>query len=177
MKKTVIIVLIIVILFLGVGYLAKKQLNKAKKFCYNYNIQKSKVNTMSASELSLDFAIDFKNTSDIAVNIDGYKIDVLLNGKKISEVVSTTKTTIEATKFTTIIVPIRVLVKDLLSKNIIDGDVVRNILIDKSKVIIGIQGTISAGALGVSVKDLPIELSYSLKDMLEPSDKVKTECK
>ncbi len=147
------------------------------KYCYNYNIKKSKVKDASAKNIDIDFAVDFKNNSDIEAQIDGYTFDVLLNNVRVSEVTSGNKEIIKASDFTTIIVPIKLNLSNLLSKKLINQDFVKNIIFDKSKIMVGIKGFVSGGALGVKLKDMEIEISYSLAELLKPSKEPTVECK
>lgn len=177
MKKSIIIGIVVLVLLIGAGYFAKKQMDKAMKYCYVYNFKKSRVIKASATALDIDFAVDFKNNSDIEAQIDGYKFDVLINGIKVSEVKTNTVAKIAANAFTTIVVPIKVNPTSLLSKKLINQETIKNFISDKSKIKIGIKGSVSGGALGVKVKDMPIEVSYTLAEMMKPSGEATLECK
>ncbi len=177
MKKYIIIAVIVIALLVGMGFIAKKQFDKAMKYCYNYNIKKSKVGKVSATALVIDFAIDFKNNSDISATLDGYKFDVLINNIKVGDVSSNKDTPLAANSMTTVMVPINVNPSALLSKKLINADTVKNIISDKSKVIMTIKGVMSGGAVGLKIKDMPIEISMSLAEMLAPSTEPTVECK
>lgn len=175
MKKWIIIALIIVALLGTIAYIGKKQVDKAMKYCYNYNIKKSKINKISSSGIDISAAIDFKNTSDITFNVDGYSLDILVNGSKISEVKSNAKSDIKANAFTTILVPIRL---DLSgTKALSFTSLIKNIATDRSKIIFTIKGKVSGGAFGVKVRDFPLEISMTLAEMMEPSTEPETVCK
>ena len=177
MKKTIIIVAIVIAILLGAGYFAKKQMDKAMKYCYNYNIKKSKVGKVSATSLVIDFAIDFKNSSDITATLDGYKFEVIINNIKVGEVSSTKGFYLTANTITTIVVPINVNPSALLSKKLINADTIKNIISDKSKVNLTIKGSVTGGAIGLQIKDMPIEFSMSLAEIMAPTTEPKTECK
>ncbi len=175
MKKWIIIILIVASLLMIAGYFAKKQFDKAMKYCYNYNIKRSKVNKISQSLIDIDFAVDFKNNSDIDAQIDGYSFDVLLNDNKISEVKSSSKVNIKANAFTTIMIPIKI---DLGGMNGISlPNILTYLATDRSKIIIKIKGSVSGGALGIKLTNMPVELSMSLKEIMTPSKEPSTECK
>lgn len=178
MKTKYIVILLIIIVLLGTGiYFGYSQYKKAMKYCYNYNIKKSKVTKVSANDLSIDFAIDFKNNSDIEAQIDGYKFDIKINGVTVSQVSSNKQERIKANDFTTIIVPIKVNPKSLLDKKLINAETIKNIIMDKSKIVITTEGFVSGGALGVKVKDMPVSIPYTLAEMLAPSTEPVIQCK
>ncbi len=177
MKKIIIIVVIIIALLAVGGYFTKKQFDQAMKYCYNYNIKKSKVNRATTTALDIDFALDFKNNSDIEAEIDEYNFDVLLNGVKISDVISKIPVKVKAKAFTTITIPIRVSISSLLSKNILNLNTVKNLVGDRSKIIITVKGLVSGGALGLKLSKMPLEISYSLADMMAPSTEPEVKCK
>ncbi len=177
MKKGIIIIVIIISLIVVAGYFAKKQFDKVMKYCYNYNIKQSKINKISSSIIDIDFALDFKNNSDLEAQIDGYNFDILLNDVKISHVSSSAPVKIKSKAFTTITIPIKVNVTSLLSKNLLNLETAKNLISDRSKIMIGIKGVVSAGALGLKVKDMPIEISMSLTEMMAPSTEPTVECK
>jgi len=176
MKKWVIILIIVVALLGTLAYIGKKQVDKAMKYCYNYNIKKSKIKTVNSKTIDIEFALDFKNNSDIEAQVDGYRFDVLLNDVKISEVKSNSPVNIKPNAFTTIVVPINVSISSLLSNKLINSDTVKNLLIDRSKIMIKIIGEVSGGALGLKIKAMPLELSYSLAEMMAPSTEPAVKC-
>lgn len=175
MKKWIIIIAIIIVLLAVGGYFAKKQLDKAMKYCYKYDISKSKINKVSAKEINIDFAIDFKNNSDIEAQINGYTFDVVINDLKVSKLSSKAKISIKPASFTTIIVPIKL---DLSGLNGISlGPIIKYMVTDRSKVMITVKGVVSGGALGINIDDMPIEISMSLAEIMKPSTEPETECK
>jgi LEA14-like dessication related protein len=176
MKKGIIISLIIIAIITAIWF-AKKQYDKAMKYCFVYNIKRSRVKVANAKQISIDLAIDYKNTADITFEVDGYDLDILLNGKKVANVKSTQKVSIKANDFTTLIVPINVSLSELLKQNLIDKDFIKNILLDKSKIVITTTGKVSGGALGIKAKDFPISIPITLAELMQPSTEPEQVCK
>jgi LEA14-like dessication related protein len=176
MKKIYIVVVAIIIIVLVVsGYIAKKQFSKIMNYCYKFNIKKSKINKISSSVIDMSLAVDFKNNSDIDFLIDGYNIDVLLNDNKVSTVSSKDSLTLKSKSFTTMVIPVNI---DLGGMNAIPlASVIGYIITDKSKVNITVKGNISGGALGVKVKDFPIELTLNLAELMKPTSEPQQVCK
>lgn len=174
--KKYIIISVIVILLATVAYFGYKQYTKAMNYCYNYNIKKSKVNSITSSMIDIDFAVDFKNNSDLEIKLQGYNFDILLNGVKVSQVSSTEPTSLKSNTFTTIIVPIKISITSLLSKNLINLQTAKDLISDRSKIIITIKGMVSGGLLGLSVKNMPLEIPYSLAEMMAPTTTPTTKC-
>jgi LEA14-like dessication related protein len=177
MKKGIIIAIVVIALLVGMGVFAKKQLDKAMSYCYNYNIKKSKVGKISATGIDINFAIDFKNNSDIEAQIDGYSFSILINGTEVSKVASTTKGKLKAKAFSTFIIPININPTALMSKKLINADTLKNIALDRTKVTITVKGVVSFSALGVSISGQPVEISYTLAELMAPSTEPATVCK
>jgi len=174
MKRYIIIAIVVIVL--AGAYFGYIQYIKAMNYCYNINAKKTKVNNIGIKSISIDFAIDFKNNSDLEANIDGYQFDILLNGIKVSGATSNTQVIMKPNSLTTIIIPININPESLLSKQLVNLKTLSDIVSNRSNVIIAVNGSVSGGVLGIKVKQLPIQLSYSLAELLTPNTTPKIKC-
>lgn len=162
---------IIVILAVGavIAFLAI-QAKKLMNYCFTLANKKTKVYEASVNSLEIDYFIRFKNTSNIDVEVDSYDFNIDMNGIKIANVKSNTKQIVKAGQFTDFKISI-----DASPKEIFKSDknklleIGKYFITDKSKIVFNTVGTVTAGALGVKAKNVPVSVPYTLKEMLEPS--------
>ena len=146
------------------------QAKKLMNYCFTLATQKTKVYEASVNSISIDYFIRFKNQSNIDIEVDSYNFNIDLNGIKIANVKSESKQVVKSGQFTDFRMSINASPKEIFksdkTKLIKLG---QYFLSDKSKIVFNTVGTVTAGALGVKAKDVPVSVPYTLKEMLEPS--------
>lgn len=169
MKKGYIIEGVIVVVLIGVGFYLYKQGMALLNYCFNIDWKKTKVNKVSKDGLDMILGIDIKNNSDITINVTGYKFDILINGKKVGEVVNKDDFKWLPRSLSTLYVKIIVDFKQLISNKVLTTDLLTKLIFDQKNVIITTKGSISVGIFGMNLKDYPIEVSSSLAEYTAPS--------
>jgi LEA14-like dessication related protein len=179
MKRWQIILLVSIIVIAGVGFYLYKQGMALLNYCFNIDWKKTKVNKISKDGLDVVLGIDIKNNSDITINVTGYKFDILVNGKKVGQVVNKDDFKWLPKSLSTLYVKVIVDFKELVKNKVLSGDLIAKLLLDQSKVIITIKGDVSVGLFGVNLKNYPVEVSSSLADYMAPSTnpEAETVCK
>lgn len=148
------------------AYNVMKQVQKLTEFCYDFGGYK--INSISFKEIAMDVILRVKNKSDVSVTVTGYSLRVYVNGNFVSKIESNKQQVIPAQKKEPFSLSFafdpKVALKNVFTmQNILAGAV------DKSKVIIRIDGRFSANVGGVKASNIPVEIESSLAEMLAPS--------
>jgi LEA14-like dessication related protein len=161
---------IIVAFIIAVAVYFGIQVKRLMNYCFTLATSKTKVHQATINSVDLDYFIRFKNNSNIDIEVDAYNFNIDLNGIKIANVKSNKKQVVKAGQFTDFMISI-----DIVPKDVMKADKAKLIelgkyfITDKSKIVFNTTGTVTAGALGVKAKDVPVSVPYTLKEMLEPS--------
>ena len=147
----------------GLFIYEKQQIAAAMNYCYK--IKAYRLNKMTLSKISLSVDILIRNKSNFDLDIEGYDMTVYLNGTKLATIKSTKTQKITNNSLSQITVDVDVSPKGLF-RNLTD---IANIALlattDKSKVIIKVDGIISAASSGIRAKDLPVTMSMTLAEI------------
>ncbi len=170
MNKRYIIIITIIILFLGgIAFYLYKQGMALLNYCFVINWKKTKINKLSKDGLDVILGIDIKNNSDITINVTGYKFDILINNKKVGQVINKDDFKWQPKSLSTLYVKILVDFKQLIKDKVLSTDLLTKLVLDQKNVIINVKGNISVGIFGYNLKDYPIEVPSSLADYMAPS--------
>ena len=157
-------------ILVGVGTLAyagytffKTEMKKLMNWCYK--IKSYKINAFDLQHIDMTLQLLFRNNSDFDLTIYGYNLNVYLNDTLITKLSNTISQTINNNSVTLLTLPVNVVLSGLMDFGKI-ADLVTKYLTDTSKIIIKVEGTISAGVSGLQVKDLPFSMSMSLKEIM-----------
>lgn len=158
----------------GILYI-KNQINLMFDFCYK--IANFKINSLRKENVSISFFLKLTNQSKQVIVLTGYSFDLLINNFKIA-VIKSDKNQIwkaEATSIITFDVN-----TDLTKLNmpLLDMlNLVNDFIADKNKIIITIDGKLSARLFNViPINNYPIRISYTLKELLA-NNEMPTTCK
>lgn len=148
---------------LSVAYVASQQaLIRLLKITYNRAELGSQ---FSFSRIAINIYLNFFNPSLIDVDVDGYDLGVYMNGKLITRLDSTEHGYVAAR--TTSVLKLVVDVNPMQSlANLFSKEVISGILFDYSKVVVRLKGTVSANHRGIGMKDIPVDISDTLQNLL-----------
>lgn len=172
MKKALIIGGILI----GVGALAwyiKRQANLLKDFCFNF--VGYKIINLNRDRITIELKLDIKNKSDIDVTINGYNFDIFMNGAYVSKVLSKKVQKIAKHGFS--ILNLTVDIEPKKNKSLANWDFLSRVLLDVNNIKVKIKGDLSATALGINAKNVPVDLEMKLKEMLPDSKNPSPPCK
>jgi LEA14-like dessication related protein len=153
----------------------KYQVSLAMEYCYK--ISNYKINALDQNGINMDLFIKIENKSDFVITIVGYDLDILINGKDVGHIVSSSQYTLLNKSITEI--SVNVLFNPLASFNLMDVvSLLSYAATDKSKFIVEVKGTISGKMNFIQIKNFPIDIKMSLAEILAPEDpnKPKTVC-
>jgi LEA14-like dessication related protein len=153
--------LILGLLLLG-GYFAR-QFTILKNSCYA--VVGVVLHELGLKKVRMTVLTKIQNKSDITINITQQKYDIYVN--KLLAANFQTNKPIQLLANTETILPIEIEFNptDLLQKGVKD---IQNLLVDKSKLIITTKGVLTVGAGIVNIKNLPVETSMTLAEMMAP---------
>lgn len=169
-------VLIIAGIIAGIGGLAwylHRQANLLMQYCFNFTGYK--ILELNRDIISIEVKLQMKNKSDLEVTISGYEFDVYLNGAYVTKVSSNKMQKVAKRDFSTIVLKIDV--EPRKNKELANWDTLSRILLDFKNTRVKIKGSVSATALGISAKDIPVSLEMKLKEMLPDKQNPSPPCK
>ena len=105
------------------------------------------------------------NPSMIDVNVEGYDLGVYLNDKLITRIDSTEPGYVAAQATSVVKLVVDIKPAETL-KNFFSPQVMNALLFDYSKVIVRLKGTVSANHRGLGMKDIPVDISDTLQNLL-----------
>jgi LEA14-like dessication related protein len=165
MKKIWIAIGVLSVLGVG-GYFGYQWVQNQRRlltnFCFKFG--GVKVNKLSLNQVSIEITISIKNRSNIDLVIDGYTFDISIEGNKLTTITAKESVSLQSMTWSTFPIKIDLNPKDI-GKNILNPAVLAKMLGDLDNTTIGISGYISAAALGIDLKHLPINVSLLVADM------------
>lgn len=149
----------------GITYYAMNQYNRLKDFCIVFLKTKTKVNFLGINKTDITLFFNLMNRSDIPATIDGYTIDIFVNGTKVSSAYSQTLIDVSANGFST--VPVNIVFNPLQVLKIGIANITDLLLPEnRDKVVISAEGKFFGIKSSVlKLKELPISFTTNLKEL------------
>lgn len=169
-------VLIIAGVLAGIGGLAwyfYNQANLLMKYCFNFTGYK--IITLSRDRITIEVRLQIKNKSDIDITLTGYKFEVFLNSAYASTIEQKKTQIIKANSFSEL--SLKIDVEPSKNKQLANWDFLSRLLLDVNNIRVRIKGAVSASALGISAKDVGVNLEMKLKEMLPDKANPTPPCK
>ncbi len=156
------------IALIGYSYV-KKQAKLIQGMCYSF--AGYKIIKASLSHIDLEVYIQLTNKSKINLTVTGYDIDVSGNGTNLVKIKNNTLIqNILANGSSTITLSIGFDTKPLI-RSIFNIQTILGSIINPESIEFGFKGTLNATALGFQAKNLPIDKTLKLNEMLAGSAK------
>lgn len=129
-----------------------------------YNMVKYQVQNITGDAIYINFTLKVNNPSFLAVDINGYKIDVFLNSKFIATVASTAHEEIVSKGVSTLIIPLKVAYMKAMGT--VNGKELLNNFANQrfEKIVVSLKGTFKGTVLKVPV-GVPIDQKWTLKEI------------
>jgi LEA14-like dessication related protein len=140
------------------------QLDKVMQYCYK--IKRYKFNTISLDKIDMTIDVLIRNKSAFDFDVYGYDMAVYINDIKIAKLKDQTNQHIVNNGLSLIKLNVNVLPKEVFKDAKKLGEIISWSLLDKEKVKITVDGTISAGSSFLKVRDLPIKITMTLKEIM-----------
>lgn len=172
MKK----VLIVAGILAGIGGLAwylHYQANLLMKYCFNF--VGYKIHKLNRERITLEVQMQIKNQSNFDLTINSYDFNVYMNGAYVTKVSSKKSQLIKAKGFS--VLSLMIDIEPKKSKELANWDFLSRILLDVNNIKLKINGSLSATAIGVSAKDIPVNVEMRLKEMIPDKTKPSEPCK
>jgi LEA14-like dessication related protein len=133
---------------------------------YEYKVKGAKFPVKSLDHVVMDLTLNITNKSTFEITVNSYTFDININGQYIMTAKGNTDQVIGSKQTSPFTITVdfnpKQLEKDLASINF-----VKNLSFDRSKIIIELNGTISASLGNVPVaKDFPVNIKESLAEMM-----------
>ncbi|MEK6879111.1 MAG: hypothetical protein AABY22_05855 [Nanoarchaeota archaeon] len=130
----------------------------------NFKVKSFKVKSLDAQYINIDLVLDVINPSKLDVKIDGYNINVFLNGIKVANLISIYKKTLKGEETSLLTLPIAIDFKksfgQILSKEIIGYFLTRNY----EKIVIRLSGNFKGEILKIPIST-KIDITYTLAEI------------
>lgn len=153
-------------LTLVVGGLAWHFYNQAKRIMdYCFTFDGYKILSLGAKNIKLQLNLAVKNNSDVDLNINGYDLNISLNNKSVGKVSSDKKQLLQANSKSVLELVVSFNPVDTI-KNAINFDFLKGVVLDPSKVLVNVKGTVNIGQGVIKVNNIPVDFNLTLKDML-----------
>lgn len=153
-------------LLAGVAYYFYKQAKKAYDFCYK--IKKVKINKLNRAFTSIDLTFDFQNKSKLEFMVTKQDFDVLINDTLVSKIQSTQPFALRPETWSPLTTTIN-FNPDEVFKNVKSIEFLKNMLGGTDKIKIKVVGKIGVKS-GVISATIPLDITYTLKELLTPSE-------
>ena len=151
---------------IGIGLYVKRQINLLMAYCYK--LEHFELIKISKEKIVLRIDMLIKNLSKIDADIRGYDMDILINGRYVTSVVSDEQQYIAPSGVSKFRMDINFDPRKFFTLpelvNLISLSV-----FDRKNFIIEIKGNVSAKHSFIAVKNMPISIKFSLDEYLAPS--------
>lgn len=157
----------------GLAWYLHRQANLLMQYCFNFTGYQ--IIELNRSKIQIEVKLQIKNRSDLDITIQGYEFDVYLNGAYVSKINSKKNQKVAKNSFS--ILSLLINVEPAKNKDLANWDFLSRLLLDYKNIKVKIKGSVSATALGISAKDVPVDLEMKLKEMLPDNSKPSEPCK
>ncbi len=155
----------------------KREMQLAMSFCYKFS--KVKIVKASKDQFIINLTIKIRNQSDLRINLQNYSFEVYINGKFITVISSVSSVDLLANAVSEL--PVRIEFNPQKLFNIADvTKLIATALTDQNNFKIQLKGKIAAAINFIKIKDLPIDMTMSLAEIMKPADPnapAKLDCK
>lgn len=156
--------------FLSLSLWSYNQYNLAVNFCYKIK-KETKFTNVSATNVRLKVALIVRNFSSIKATITGFKLNVYLNGTKLSTVVSNKEQIINAKGTSDIDFEVIFNPKEIFSNDYTKMLKLISTITNKDEnAIISIKGFAYAKVIGIPIPKIPIDIQMTMKEIMADSE-------
>ncbi len=156
------------IALIGYNY-AKKQANLIQDMCYSF--AGYKIINATFKHIDLEIYVQLTNKSKINLTITGYDIDVSGNGANLIKIKNNSLSqNILANSISTITLSIGFDTEPLL-KSAFNFQTIMASFVSPESILFGFKGTLNAKAVGFEIKNLAIDKTLKLSEMINGSSK------
>lgn len=154
------------ILFIaGIGIYVWQQIKLAMNYCYK--LSGFKINKLKINEFDFDLGVKIRNKSNLEAIINGYDFDIFINDKKVSHIQSAQKAFIKAKDVSKLWVNINFNPKEIFKDLSYVADLISYFLTAKEKIIIRVEGNISAQHSFIKIERFKIPaIEMNLKEIM-----------
>lgn len=153
-------------LLVGVGYYFYKQAKKAYDFCYK--IKKLKINKLGRTFTSFDLTFDFQNKSKLEFMVTSQDFDVFINDTLVTKINSDKTYVLKPESWSPLTTTIN-FNPDEIFQSVKSVEFLKNMLSGTDKIKIKTIGKIGVKS-GVISATIPLDITYTLKELLTPSE-------
>lgn len=165
--KKVALTIGILLLFSTAGFAIKNQAALLGQL--DFKFKGYEVKSLSLQKITVELTIMVSNKSTISFDINGYDLQIMANKKPLARLSSATHQVVPALGSANIRLTVAAAPSQLLG-TAVSSDILSAITGDKSKILIGISGTVSGKiANAIGVKNFPININSALTDLLPKS--------
>jgi LEA14-like dessication related protein len=143
------------------------QIEKAFQYCYK--ISNIKMRKLSKELISFDLFVKVLNRSNFDATVTHYNFDIIVQGKQVVNLKQENPFYVKANGVTEIDVLINFepKIKYTLAEAI---DLILKGTTDKKNFIIEVKGSMGANIDFIKIKELPIDMKFTLEEILAPSN-------
>jgi LEA14-like dessication related protein len=136
-----------------------------------YKVSRVLIKNLTLNAVDLVLYLSITNKSDLTITVYGQHYDVLVNGTKVANVDSKNVMTLQKNNTSTLPVAMSFAPDFLLKTSLLN---LATALTDKSKINIQIKGYVSAKWKSIELKNININISYTLQELIDISKKPTT---
>lgn len=158
----------------GIYLFYKRQIALALQ--YAYKISKVKLYHIRKDSFSFELFVKIMNKSDFSLVINGYDLDVIMNGRKIANVASNKQYKIYPTNTSEISLMIDFDPSQVFDKNYL-SELLSYAVVDQSKLKLQITGALNISMDFINLKKLKFDYQTTLAQIInsKPNENVKSE--
>ena len=157
----------------GIGIYAGKVYKDIKNLCFE--LVKYEFKGFNGANVLINFVLKIKNISIVKIKIVGYEFDIFINNIKIGSIKDTQEQIIKSEQYSMLNIPIEIDV--IKSFGLVKSSEILNALkSDPSKIVVSLKGLLAAEVFKLKVKNIPIDYSITLKEILEIMKTPSTKC-
>ena len=137
------------------------------KICYN--VIKYEITKFNFTNMELSFTLKVKNPSNFKVVIEGYDINIELNGVKVGNIASKSIKTLKSEQISNVIIPVNILINKILGNKKLKE--VLNYFSTKQyeKIFVSLSGHFNGRLLKIPIP-VKIDLKYTLAEIINIMD-------
>jgi len=173
MTRGNVLITIAIVVFLLVSIWLYKQGKALMNYCYNINFHQSRFG-IKGNVLTMKTVLEFGNQSNTDVHVNGYEFNLFINNKHISTIKDKGKQILKARSLSPFVIETNVDFRNLQKISVLQ---LASLMTPSDKDVIKCEGWVGVGLFGISIKKIPISVTFTTKELLSGSSESTPKCK
>ena len=148
---------------IGIGVYAGKVYHDIKNI--SYELVKYQFKGIKEGKAFIDFILRIKNISIVRIKIVGYEFDIFINDIRVGAIKGTKEQVIKSEQYSLLSIPLGINLAETFGL-VRSADILSSLATNPKAIVISLKGMFAAEVFKLKVKNIPIDYSISLQEII-----------